>query len=105
MTTSWDDQGLEGLYVTVKVTVQNRQAKVSIVPSATTCIIKALKEPERDRKKVKEVHHRKAHWLEVSEVYGKIMLAFTYISSYFCSSGNSLHSTTIHGKRSMCCSH
>jgi ribosomal protein L11 len=39
--------------VTVKLTVQNRQAKVSVVPSAAALVIKALKEPPRDRKKVR----------------------------------------------------
>jgi ribosomal protein L11 len=42
-----------GLRVTVKLTVQNRQAKVSVVPSAAALVIKALKEPVRDRKKVR----------------------------------------------------
>jgi len=42
----------KGLRVTVKLTVQNRQAKVSVVPSAAALVIKALKEPPRDRKKV-----------------------------------------------------
>ncbi|KAF9622643.1 hypothetical protein IFM89_032542 [Coptis chinensis] len=35
---------------------QNRQAKVSVVPSAAL-VIKALKEPERDRKKTKNIKH------------------------------------------------
>jgi ribosomal protein L11 len=43
----------KGLRVTVKLTVQNRQAKCSVVPSAAALIIKALKEPVRDRKKVR----------------------------------------------------
>ena len=47
----------KGLRVTVKLTVQNRQAKVSVVPSAAALVIRALKEPERDRKKVKNVKH------------------------------------------------
>merc|ERR1712193_179569 len=34
-------------------TLQNRQAKIDVVPSAASLIIKALKEPPRDRKKVK----------------------------------------------------
>jgi large subunit ribosomal protein L12e len=42
-----------GLRVTVKLAVQNRQAKVSVVPSAAALVIKALKEPVRDRKKVR----------------------------------------------------
>lgn len=43
----------KGLKVTVKLVIQNRQAKVEIVPSAASLLIKALKEPPRDRKKVK----------------------------------------------------
>lgn len=42
----------KGLRVTVKLTVQNRQAKISVVPSASALVIRALKEPPRDRKKV-----------------------------------------------------
>ena len=42
----------KGLRVTVKLTVQNRVAKVSVIPSAGALVIKALKEPIRDRKKV-----------------------------------------------------
>merc|ERR1712048_876436 len=47
----------KGLKVTVKLTIQNRQATVSVVPSASTLLIKALKEPPRDRKKVKNISH------------------------------------------------
>eukprot|EP00878_Enallax_costatus_P000193 GHUV01000251.1.p2 GENE.GHUV01000251.1~~GHUV01000251.1.p2 ORF type:complete len:186 (+),score=43.89 GHUV01000251.1:59-559(+) len=47
----------KGLRVTVKLTVQNRQAKVSVVPSAAALVIKALKEPARDRKKEKNIKH------------------------------------------------
>lgn len=47
----------KGLKVTVKLVVQNRQAVVSVVPSAAVLVIKALKEPPRDRKKVKNVKH------------------------------------------------
>merc|ERR1712098_410299 len=47
----------KGLKITVKLTIQNRQAQVSVVPSASSLIIKALKEPPRDRKKVKNISH------------------------------------------------
>ena len=47
----------KGLRVTVKLTVQNRQAKVSVVPTASALVIKALKEPFQDRKKVKGITH------------------------------------------------
>ncbi|XP_065183115.1 large ribosomal subunit protein uL11-like [Sycon ciliatum] len=50
-------QDWKGLRITVKLTIQNRQAAVSIVPSASSQIIKALKEPPRDRKKVKNIKH------------------------------------------------
>jgi large subunit ribosomal protein L12e len=46
--------------VTVKLTIQNRQAAVSVVPSASSLVIKALKEPPRDRKKEKNIKHTKS---------------------------------------------
>merc|ERR1712086_1208194 len=45
-----------GLKVTVKLTIANRKATVSVVPSAAV-VIRALKEPKRDRKKEKNVLH------------------------------------------------
>merc|ERR1711974_563977 len=47
----------KGLKVTVRLTIQNRQATVEIVPSAASLVIKALKEPYRGRKKVKNISH------------------------------------------------
>jgi len=47
-------QDWKGLRVTCKLIVQNRQAKVEVVPSAASLVIKALKEPSRDRKKTKK---------------------------------------------------
>jgi large subunit ribosomal protein L12e len=46
-----------GLRVTCELKVQNRQATVSVVPSAAALVIKALKEPTRDRKKEKDIKH------------------------------------------------
>jgi large subunit ribosomal protein L12e len=43
----------KGLRVTCKLVVQNRNATVEVIPSASSLIIRALKEPARDRKKVK----------------------------------------------------
>ncbi|KII92136.1 hypothetical protein PLICRDRAFT_172272 [Plicaturopsis crispa FD-325 SS-3] len=51
-TTAW-----KGLRVTVQLTIQNRQAQVAVVPSASSLVIKALKEPPRDRKKEKNIKH------------------------------------------------
>merc|ERR1712137_548486 len=42
---------------TVKLVVLNRQAQIEVVPSAAALIIKALNEPERDRKKEKNIKH------------------------------------------------
>ena len=50
-------QDWKGLKVTVRLTIQNRQAAVDVVPSAAALVIKALKEPPRDRKKVKNIKH------------------------------------------------
>jgi len=46
--------------VTVRLTIQNRQAAVSVVPTASSLIIRALKEPPRDRKKEKNIKHNKS---------------------------------------------
>ncbi|XP_055285841.1 60S ribosomal protein L12-like [Moschus berezovskii] len=47
----------KGLRITVKLTIQNRQAQIEVVPSASALIIKALKGPPRDRKKQKNIKH------------------------------------------------
>src|ERR1700712_1813208 len=47
----------KGLRVTVKLIVQNRNAQIEVVPSAASLIVKALEEPERDRKKEKNIKH------------------------------------------------
>lgn len=46
--------------MTVKLTIQNRQAAVSVVPTASSLVIRALKEPPRDRKKEKNIKHSKS---------------------------------------------
>merc|ERR1711935_318472 len=47
----------KGLKVTCKLTIQNRQATVSVVPSASSLVIKALKEKPRNRKTEKNILH------------------------------------------------
>ncbi|KAI1004999.1 hypothetical protein K3495_g3216 [Podosphaera aphanis] len=54
----------KGLSVTVRLTIQNRQATVAVVPSASSLVIKALREPPRDRKKEKNIKHNKSITLE-----------------------------------------
>ncbi len=60
---------MKGLRLTVKLTIQNRQATVAFVPTASALLIKALKEPVRDRKKVKNIKHNgNITFLDVMEV-------------------------------------
>jgi ribosomal protein L11 len=47
----------KGQKCTAKLIIQNRQAQVEVVPTAASLIIRALKEPERDRKKEKNILH------------------------------------------------
>jgi len=47
----------KGIKVTVRLSVVNRVATPTIVPTASSMILKELKEPPRDRKKVKNIKH------------------------------------------------
>ncbi len=47
----------KGIRVTAKLTVKNRVATVEIINTATSLLVKELKEPLRDRKKVKNIKH------------------------------------------------
>ena len=47
----------KGIKVMVRLSVVNRVATPSIVPTASALILKELKEPPRDRKKVKNIKH------------------------------------------------
>jgi large subunit ribosomal protein L12e len=46
-------QDWKGLKITVKLIVQNRQAKVEVIPSASSLLVRALKEPPKPAKKEK----------------------------------------------------
>ena len=51
----------KGLRIPAKLTIQNRQAQIEVVPYASALIIKALKEPLQDRKNNnnhKNIKHR-----------------------------------------------
>jgi len=50
-------QDYKGLKVTCKLIIKNRVAVVEVLPSASTLIIQALKEPPRDKKKEKNIKH------------------------------------------------
>uniref|UniRef100_A0A8C2V0E8 60S ribosomal protein L12 n=1 Tax=Chinchilla lanigera TaxID=34839 RepID=A0A8C2V0E8_CHILA len=45
----------QGLRITVKLTIQNKQAQIDVVPSPSALL--ALREPPRDRKKQKNIKH------------------------------------------------
>ena len=47
----------KGLKVTCQLRVKNRVATVVVTPSVASRLIRALKEPPRDRKKVKNIKH------------------------------------------------
>merc|ERR1712226_1667110 len=52
-TTKW-----KGIKVYVEIRVQAKQATVTVMPTAAALVLQALKEPPRDRKKVKNVEHK-----------------------------------------------
>ena len=58
----------KGLKITVQLAVQNRVATVTVKPSAAALVIKALKEPGRDKKKVKNIKHDGN--ITLDDVYG-----------------------------------
>jgi len=73
----------KGLKITVKLTVVNRVATVEVVETAAALVIKALAEPERDRKKgPKGVKHNGnltlKNIIEVARVMRKKSLARTF---------------------------
>jgi large subunit ribosomal protein L12e len=47
-------QEWKGMKITVKLIIQNRQAKVEVVPSAASLLIKAIKEPPAPTNQKKE---------------------------------------------------
>lgn len=58
----------KGLKVEVEIRIQNKQSTVTVMPTAAPLILKALKEPARDRKKTKNVVHNGK--LKLSDVIG-----------------------------------
>lgn len=63
----------KGIKVTVKLSVVNRVATPTIVPTASSLILKELKEPPRDRKKVKNIKHSGNVTLDAIIKIGRIM--------------------------------
>ena len=50
-------QPWKGVRVTVRLAIENRQVSAEVIPTSTSMILKALNEPIRDRKKVKNITH------------------------------------------------
>ena len=57
----------------IQLKVQNRNAEISVVPTAATWLIKELNPPARDRKKVKNVKHDGNLTLEQIKKVAKVM--------------------------------
>ena len=63
----------KGLKVEVEIKVQNKQCEVRVLDTAGPLILKALKEPARDRKKTKNiVHNGKLTMDQVIEIAKKM---------------------------------
>ena len=59
----------KGIKIFVEVMVQNRVCFVTVLPTAAPLVLMALKEPPRDRKKVKNpVHNGKIKFDDVIEI-------------------------------------
>jgi large subunit ribosomal protein L12e len=63
----------KGIKIFVEVMVQNRICFVTVLPTASPLVLQALKEPPRDRKKVKNpVHNGKIKFDDVIEIAKKM---------------------------------
>ena len=63
----------KGIKVEVEIKVQNKQCEVRVMDTAGPLILKALKEPPRDRKKTKNVlHNGKINMDQVIEIAKKM---------------------------------
>eukprot|EP01034_Spumella_vulgaris_P039350 gene39350-48623_t len=65
----------KGIKVMVRLSVVNRVATPTVVPTASALIMKELKEPPRDRKKVKNVKHSGSITLDAVINIARIMRA------------------------------
>merc|ERR1712196_741355 len=72
----------KGIKIYVEIMVQNRQCFVTVLPTAAPLILQALKEPPRDRKKVKNVvHNGKVKFDDIVEI-AKKMRPKSYSASF-----------------------
>lgn len=64
----------KSIKVHVTITIQNRKASVEITPSTSSLIVKALREPVRDRKKEKNIlHNGSVKMIDIIEIARKQM--------------------------------
>lgn len=71
----------KGIKVEVEIKVQNKQCEVRVLDTAAPLILKALKEPPRDRKKTKNVLHNGKISMEVIMEIAKKMAPKSMASS------------------------
>merc|ERR1711862_86802 len=72
----------KGIKVYVEIRVQNRQATVTVMPTAAPLVLQALKEPPRDRKKTKNVEHKGNLKLDDIVAIAKIMRPKSYAAEF-----------------------
>ena len=75
-------QEWKGIKIFIEIMVQNRQCTIKVLPTAAPLILKALKEPPRDRKKTKNVvHNGKVKFDQIIEI-AKQMKPKSYSASF-----------------------
>ena len=72
----------KGIKVQVEIRCQNRKATVTVMPNAAPLILKALKEPPRDRKKEKDRKHNGNLKMDDILKIAKEMRAKSYAATY-----------------------
>ena len=75
-------KGFKGMKIMVEVKVQNKQVEVRVMDTASVLILKALKTPPRDRKKVKMVTHTGKLTMDQVIEIAKIMRPKSYAAEF-----------------------
>ena len=75
-------KGFKGMKISVEVKVQNKQVEVRVMDTASVLILKALKTPPRDRKKVKMVTHTGKLTMDQVIEIAKIMRPKSYAAEF-----------------------
>ena len=72
----------KGIKIYIEIMVQNRQCTVTVLPTAAPLILKALKEPPRDRKKEKNREHNGKLKIENVIEIAKLMREKSYAKDF-----------------------